>query len=203
MASPGRPTRSALYVQLAEQVADLHGRLGGLPSPAEAEDIWGDIWLQEAHNSTALEGNTLVLASAGQGRSTDGTATGRRIGGCGARSASWHCQGPDERGVLFRPGHPIPATLRDQPVVPTGTLRGSSTRSRGPLQGCGLLRCDPRPRLLGPGRDPPEHPQLGETPLVPDVPRAARARARQAPPDAGRQTRRPGLRGSRQGFGGP
>lgn len=61
MANPGRPTRSALYVQLAEQVADLHGRLGGLPSPAEAEDIWGDIWLQEAHNSTALEGNTLVL----------------------------------------------------------------------------------------------------------------------------------------------
>ncbi|MGI8519021.1 MAG: Fic family protein [Actinomycetota bacterium] len=27
----------------------------------EAEDIWGDIWYQEAHNSTAIEGNTLVL----------------------------------------------------------------------------------------------------------------------------------------------
>nr|WP_240971450.1 Fic family protein [Microbispora sp. CL1-1] len=32
-----------------------------MPSPAEAEDIWSDIWHQEAHNSTAIEGNTLVL----------------------------------------------------------------------------------------------------------------------------------------------
>ena len=35
--------------------------MGGLPTPVEAEDIWGDIWYQEAHNSTAIEGNTLVL----------------------------------------------------------------------------------------------------------------------------------------------
>ncbi len=27
----------------------------------EARGIWGDIWHQEAHNSTAIEGNTLVL----------------------------------------------------------------------------------------------------------------------------------------------
>ena len=36
-------------------------RLGGLPSPTEAEGIWNDLWYQEAHHSTALEGNTLVL----------------------------------------------------------------------------------------------------------------------------------------------
>ena len=35
--------------------------MGGLPSPAEAEDIWTSIWYQEAHQSTALEGNTLVM----------------------------------------------------------------------------------------------------------------------------------------------
>ena len=40
---------------------ELRTRLGGLPSPLEAEDIWGSIWHQEAHNSTAIEGNTLVL----------------------------------------------------------------------------------------------------------------------------------------------
>ena len=40
---------------------ELRARLGGLPSPAEAQDIWGDIWPQEAHNSTAIEGNTLLL----------------------------------------------------------------------------------------------------------------------------------------------
>jgi cell filamentation protein, protein adenylyltransferase len=32
-----------------------------LPSPEEAEGIWRGIWLEEAHHSTAIEGNTLVL----------------------------------------------------------------------------------------------------------------------------------------------
>ncbi len=35
--------------------------MGGLPSPDEASGVWREIWFQEAHNSTALEGNTLVL----------------------------------------------------------------------------------------------------------------------------------------------
>ncbi len=61
MSQQGRPSRAALYRQLADQISEVHERLGGLPSPEEAEDIWGDIWLQEAHNSTAIEGNTLVL----------------------------------------------------------------------------------------------------------------------------------------------
>lgn len=57
----GRKSRHAIYRQLEEGVEELRSRLGGLPSPVEAEDIWGDIWYQEAHNSTAIEGNTLVL----------------------------------------------------------------------------------------------------------------------------------------------
>lgn len=57
----GRKSREAIYAQLTEGVEELRDRLGGLPSPVEAEDIWGTIWLQEAHNSTAIEGNTLVL----------------------------------------------------------------------------------------------------------------------------------------------
>ncbi|MGD0378486.1 MAG: Fic family protein [Acidimicrobiales bacterium] len=36
--------------------------MGGLPTPTEAEGIWTSIWCQEAHHSTALEGNTLVIA---------------------------------------------------------------------------------------------------------------------------------------------
>jgi Fic family protein len=40
---------------------ELRERLGGLPSPVEAEGIWRGIWLEEAHHSTAIEGNTLVL----------------------------------------------------------------------------------------------------------------------------------------------
>ena len=35
--------------------------MGGLPNPLEAADIWRGIWFEEAHHSTALEGNTLVL----------------------------------------------------------------------------------------------------------------------------------------------
>ncbi len=57
----GRPPRSAVYERLRVQIAELRDRLGGLPSPVEAEPIWRGIWLEEAHHSTAIEGNTLVL----------------------------------------------------------------------------------------------------------------------------------------------
>lgn len=57
----GRRTRQAIYGQLAAAVEELQTRLGGLPSPDEAQDIWGDIWFREAHSSTSIEGNTLVL----------------------------------------------------------------------------------------------------------------------------------------------
>ncbi len=57
----GRPPRTALYERLHVQITELRERLGGLPSPLEAEAIWRGIWLEEAHHSTAIEGNTLVL----------------------------------------------------------------------------------------------------------------------------------------------
>jgi hypothetical protein len=57
----GRPSRAAVYERLKVQIAELRERLGGLPSPDEADGIWRGIWLEEAHHSTAIEGNTLVL----------------------------------------------------------------------------------------------------------------------------------------------
>jgi hypothetical protein len=57
----GRPSRQAVYERLGVQIGELRDRLGGLPSPAEAEGIWRGIWLEEAHHSTAIEGNTLVM----------------------------------------------------------------------------------------------------------------------------------------------
>jgi Fic family protein len=57
----GRPPRELIYQRLNEAVAELNERMGGLPSPTEAEDIWTSIWHQEAHHSTAIEGNTLVI----------------------------------------------------------------------------------------------------------------------------------------------
>ena len=35
--------------------------MGGLPNRVEAAEIWRGIWYEEAHHSTAIEGNTLVL----------------------------------------------------------------------------------------------------------------------------------------------
>jgi cell filamentation protein, protein adenylyltransferase len=60
-ARPGRPSRAAVYERLRVQIGELRDRLGGLPSPDEADGIWRGIWLEEAHHSTAIEGNTLVL----------------------------------------------------------------------------------------------------------------------------------------------
>jgi hypothetical protein len=57
----GRPSRATVYERLRVQIDELRTRLGGLPAPVEAEDIWRGIWLEEAHHSTAIEGNTLVL----------------------------------------------------------------------------------------------------------------------------------------------
>ena len=57
---PGRSRREAVYQRLDDAFAELRERMGGLPSPAEADGIWTSIWYEEAHNSTAIEGNTLV-----------------------------------------------------------------------------------------------------------------------------------------------
>lgn len=57
----GRPSRATVYARLESAIAELNERLGGLPSPKESEYVWSDIWHLEAHHSTALEGNTLVL----------------------------------------------------------------------------------------------------------------------------------------------
>jgi Fic family protein len=58
--APGRPSRETVYRRFAAAIAELE-RFGGLPRPGEAAAIWDDIWHLEAHNSTAIEGNTLVL----------------------------------------------------------------------------------------------------------------------------------------------
>jgi fido (protein-threonine AMPylation protein) len=57
---PGRPARAAVYTRLDVGIAELRQRLGGLPAPDDAVGIWDDIWVRDAHNSTAIEGNTLL-----------------------------------------------------------------------------------------------------------------------------------------------
>ncbi|RIK17083.1 MAG: Fic family protein [Acidobacteria bacterium] len=57
----GRPTRASVYARLDAALDELNTRLGGLPLPEEANFVWRDIWHLEAHHSTAIEGNTLVI----------------------------------------------------------------------------------------------------------------------------------------------
>lgn len=56
----GRPSRKTIHERLEDEVRAL-ADVGGLPKPEEAQEIWRTIWFHDAHNSTALEGNTLVL----------------------------------------------------------------------------------------------------------------------------------------------
>ena len=54
-----RPSRQAIYEPSGAAVNDLE-TIGCLPTTEEARDIWEGIWEEEAHHSTAIEGNTLV-----------------------------------------------------------------------------------------------------------------------------------------------
>lgn len=74
----GRPSRSDVYSRLDSQIAELWQRMGGLPSPIEAKDIWRDIWVAEAHHSTAIEGNTLVFREVEE-LLAEGRAVGQRL----------------------------------------------------------------------------------------------------------------------------
>lgn len=56
----GRPTRRSIYGALDQAMLDLQ-RIGGLPDPSVGSEIWEGIWYEETHNSTAIEGNTLIL----------------------------------------------------------------------------------------------------------------------------------------------
>ena len=58
---PGRPSRDEVLERFSDAVGEMRDLLGGLPEPSEANSIWQGIWVHEAHHSTALEGNTLVL----------------------------------------------------------------------------------------------------------------------------------------------
>lgn len=56
----GRPSRDTIFDRFAAALDELR-QFGGLPTSSEAATIWDEIWHLEAHNSTAIEGNTLVL----------------------------------------------------------------------------------------------------------------------------------------------
>src|SRR5262244_3817883 len=58
----GRPSLDEVLGLLDEEVALLKGSLGGLPRAVEADHILREIWIDDVHNSTAIEGNTMTRA---------------------------------------------------------------------------------------------------------------------------------------------
>lgn len=59
---------------LAREVRDRHG---GIPTPEDARAEWAELWIADAHNSTAIEGNTLTLEQV-RAVLEDGTTAGSR-----------------------------------------------------------------------------------------------------------------------------
>ena len=105
----GRPPRGKLYHQLRAEVSELRDRLGGLPRPEKAADVWRGIWYEEAHHSTAIEGNTLLLKQV-ERLLADGVAVGNRelreyleVRGYGSASEWVYRRALDPSG-LFHPG---------------------------------------------------------------------------------------------------
>jgi Fic family protein len=99
-------SREAVYKALDEAITEVRDNLGGLPTPAEATAIWDDLWVHDAHNSTAIEGNTLVLKEVEQ-LLREGRAVGDRqlkdymeVKGYGdaARWVYGQAQEPDREG---------------------------------------------------------------------------------------------------------
>lgn len=58
----GRPCLQEVLTNLEDEVELLHKSLGGLPRAVEADEILRQIWLDDVHNSTAIEGNTMTRA---------------------------------------------------------------------------------------------------------------------------------------------
>jgi hypothetical protein len=58
----GRPSVKEVLARVDEEVQLLHDHLGGLPRAVEADHILREIWIDDVHNSTAIEGNTMTRA---------------------------------------------------------------------------------------------------------------------------------------------
>lgn len=58
----GRPPFLEVLRRVDEEVQLLHEHLGGLPRAVEADHILREIWIDDVHNSTAIEGNTMTRA---------------------------------------------------------------------------------------------------------------------------------------------
>src|SRR5437588_4028977 len=102
----GRPPLEEVLATLDEEVALLHDRLGALPRAVEADQILHQIWIDDVHNSTAIEGNTMTRAQVedlvDRGRASSSLVEALEVEGY-ARAADWvYRAAPDHKGVPLR-----------------------------------------------------------------------------------------------------
>jgi Fic family protein len=99
----GRPSLSDVLATLDEEVDLLHRSLGGLPRAVEADQILREIWIDDVHNSTAIEGNTMTRAQVAElverRRPSATIMESLEVEGY-ARAADWvYREAPDYAGV--------------------------------------------------------------------------------------------------------
>lgn len=89
---PGRPSLADVLRRVDEEVQLLHNHLGGLPRAVEADHVLRAIWIDDVHNSTAIEGNTMtraqVEALVEHGRAAGSVGESLDVEGY-ARAADW------------------------------------------------------------------------------------------------------------------
>jgi len=139
----GRPSRREVLATLDEEVALLHRSLGGLPRAVEADSILREIWIDDVHNSTAIEGNTMTRAQVAdlvdRRRASASIVEVLEVEGY-ARAADWvYREAPEAQGVSVATISQIhrlalgpiwevdPPATRDRP----GTWRESGVALRG------------------------------------------------------------------------
>jgi Fic family protein len=138
----GRPSLAELLEILDEHVRLLREHLGGLPRAVEADHILRQIWIDDVHNSTAIEGNTMTRAQV-ENLVEKRQASGRLVENLDvegyARAADWAYQHARDFGgvpvVVLRELHKIavglawaiePPPTRDEP----GAWRSAGVRVR-------------------------------------------------------------------------
>src|SRR5262245_5979653 len=124
----GRPSLQEVLARLDEEVKLLHSNLGGLPRAVEADHVLRQIWIDDVHNSTAIEGNTMTRAQVENlvERRQDAASIVDSLEGEGyARAADWvYRNAPDYVGVPVR----VVAEIHKRVVVLAWEIDPPATR---------------------------------------------------------------------------
>jgi len=126
----GRPSLQDLLSRVDEEVGLLHGSPGGLPRAVEADQILREIWIDDVHNSTAIEGNTMTRAQVEdvveRRKISADLVEALEVEGY-ARAADWvYRHAPDYEGVPVR----VVSEIHRQALSPVWEVEPPATRDR-------------------------------------------------------------------------